>query len=148
MVSNLITPDNDTEKFLPHNNKSRPVYSSSSRFCQSKSSIIISRIITVMVLLSILLGGAVLAGVYRHHPTDCDYMDVQNCSIVCQSSFILSPEPSSVSEVDITPTSVMRPSSTLFIMTPSLVATPTRTPVMTRDYVYIGNNETNNNCQC
>ncbi len=97
-----------------------------------------------MGFLFILLAGAVLAGVYRHHPTDCDDMDVQNCSIVCQSSVALPPEPSTISEVDITPTSVVRPSSTLFITDPSPAATPTP---MTTNYDYdLGNNETN--CQC
>ncbi len=96
-----------------------------------------------MGFLFILLAGAVLAGVYRHHPTDCDDMDVQNCSIVCQSSVVLPPEPSTISEVDITPTSVpvVRPSSTFFSVTPSPVATPT--PLIT-NYDY---NESIN-CQC
>ncbi len=105
-----------------------------------------------MGFLFILLAGAVLAGVYRHHPTDCDDMDVQNCSIVCQSSVVLPPEPSTISEVDITPTSVpvVRPRTIsevdiapTSVVRPSTITDPSPAATVTNDYNII---ETN--CQC
>ena len=52
--------------------RTKLLYNSSSRLCQSKSSILMCRGLTLLVCVALLLGGVLMAVTIHHHPVDCD----------------------------------------------------------------------------
>ena len=65
---------------------SRRLYNTSTKFCQTKLSIFISKGIVLLVCVGVLVGGAVLAATIRHHPKGCGLTESQNCSLACLNS--------------------------------------------------------------
>ena len=79
------------------------LYKTSSKLCQSKSSILVCRGLTLLVCLALLLGGILIAVTIRHHPVGCDQEEgltsaSLNCSFVCYQS------PANTMELLATPT--------------------------------------------
>ena len=89
----------DTEKLLSPDTGSslldQPTYTSSSkRFCVTKRSIIISRIVILLVGVVFLVTGGILAGSIRHHPSCDENFNISNCSLICQLNTIPHQAPS------------------------------------------------------
>ena len=61
------------------------LYRTSSRFCVTKFSIVLSKVVILLVGVALLIAGSILAAAVRHHPEGCDEMS-PNCSEVCLNS--------------------------------------------------------------
>ena len=62
------------------------LYRTSSRFCVTKFSIVLSKVVILLVCLALLVAGGILAAAVRHHPEGCDGETSPNCSEVCLNS--------------------------------------------------------------
>ena len=66
-----VSCNKDTEKLVSRDSGgTRTMYSSSSKCCKTKASIIISKTTFLLVGVAVLVVGAVVAGTVRHHPTE------------------------------------------------------------------------------
>ena len=104
----------DTEKLVsrdspPRGGGTRTMYSSSSKCCKTKASIIISKTTFLLVGVAVLVVGAVVAGTIQHHPTEGQ---CSNSSLVDQSSDLF-PTPTRTNDQEsATPLLVITPSPT------------------------------------
>ena len=87
-VEDVMVSYKDTEQLVsrasPPGDGTRTLYSSSSKCCKTKASIVISKTMFLLVGVAVLVLGAVLAGTIQHHPTGDD--QCSNCSLECQST--------------------------------------------------------------
>ena len=126
----LLVSYEDTEKLLSPSTGSSPLdpptyTSSSKRFCVTKRSIIISRIVILLVGVVFLVTGGILAGSIRHHPSCDENFNISNCSLICQLNTIPHQAPSRTkgfltpTPVIITPTESYDTSTFFLSPTPS-----------------------------
>ena len=116
-TENIVPADErssvDLSRPTPH--PSRTLYTSSTRCCTTKTSILITKGIILVVGVAVLIAGGIpaLTVTHRHVPINCD----TNCSVVCQSSPLPTPVPTP------TPTGASKGGTT-----PPFTIVPTPTP--------------------
>ena len=80
----------DTERLVldetpPQTTPPGRLYVSSNKYCcTTKTSIITSRALFLLVGVAFLMGGVVMAAIVRHHPDGCmDTNNITNCTLTC-----------------------------------------------------------------
>ena len=146
--SEIKLSSEDTERLLCKENsdnggggeevwRTRVLYKSSSKLCQSKISILVCRGLTFVVSVALLLAGLVVALSLRHHPLDCDQEGLTSasldCSLLCSQFMSNTVEAlDTPTEILATPTCSIMPTPTKALGTPtcnSLLPMPTNTEV-------------------
>lgn len=133
----LVSRDSPSSSSLRnhhHHHRNGVVYTSSSRCCKTRTSIIASKVVFVLLGVASIVVGAVLAGTMRHPvPTGCDdagNSGSNNCSLVCQSqSTDVLPMPTRTSHEGVaTPLLVITPSLTVRTIETFIYSRVTATP--------------------
>ena len=138
--------------------RTRVLYKSSSKLCQSKISILVCRGLTFVVSVALLLAGLVVALSLRHHPLGCDQEGLTSasldCSLLCSQFTSNTVEAlDTPTEILATPTCSIMPTPTKNLGTPtcnSLLPIPTNTKMLTSHTVQVqgGNGVMESTCLC
>ena len=102
------------------------LYRTSSRFCVTKFSIVLSKVVILLVCVALLVAGGILAAAVRHHPEGCDGETSLNCSEVGLNSSQEVWDDMSVASTCqdlVQPSNLITPSVTMFLpLSSSLIA--------------------------
>ena len=138
--------------------RTRVLYKSSSKLCQSKISILVCRGLTFVVSVALLLAGLVVALSLRHHPLGCDQEGLTSasldCSLLCSQFTSNTVEAlDTPTEILATPTCSIMPTPTKNLGTPtcnSLLPMPTNTELFTSYTVRVqgGDGVMESTCLC
>ena len=83
-VSYTVTERLVLDETPPQTTPPGRLYVSSNKYCcTTKTSIITSRALFLLVGVAFLMGGVVMAAIVRHHPDGCMDTNITNCTLTC-----------------------------------------------------------------